>query len=304
MLETLAATNIRNLNIEEPQAVKNLPFDPTEEIDSDLWGGVLSFLDFTKGETTNQTLNGGFIDAFYQSLWGLSILSPDQLLKLNYTREDLLPIFKQGTERARLNTRLHSEAYTDFASYVMYARQLRDIYPELDSFKDQMLSIGYRWELTVALNSAQTTRHDKDPERILQLGGPMKAAFSKIKVEDDSWELVKDYLQPQLTAFANAEPQNPSKFMTRLAYAKIMFPEEFSQLNLGKDFWSNARPKLQLVRDFGFTFEDWISFAASLRILAADEVQITENGLNLIMPVPSKPSFTSVIPALPEMRKF
>ncbi|MDO8618681.1 MAG: hypothetical protein Q7R49_01910 [Candidatus Daviesbacteria bacterium] len=45
------------------------------------------------------------------------------------------------------------------------------------------------------------------------------------------------------------------------------------------------------------------TLAASMKILAAEEVKLTPRGIELIMPDP-KPDFRNFIPSLPEMRKF
>ncbi|MDO8618671.1 MAG: hypothetical protein Q7R49_01860 [Candidatus Daviesbacteria bacterium] len=95
--------------------------------------------------------------------------------------------------------------------------------------------------------------------------------------------------------------------LNQLANFRIIFPNQ--ELSLPTNEWRSLKNYLEEDIRYARASNDpeaWNSFAslASLvRIIAAQEIKITDHGLELFMPEPKSP-LTEETPALPEMRKF
>ena len=92
-----------------------------------------------------------------------------------------------------------------------------------------------------------------------------------------------------------------------LREARIFFPERFKEFSLAprlinemKKFWRKEYLNEEYIADKGYS--NALYFAHNLQIITADEVKITDKGLELVMSKP-KPKLDK-IPPQPEIRKF
>ena len=111
---------------------------------------------------------------------------------------------------------------------------------------------------------------------------------SELNLDVIAWQKMKDRLEKAL---------NPSYQAT---YLKILFPNKMSDLNLNP-VWQKTETALEECREDN----DWSNFAnlaMNLKILAADKVETTDQGLEITMLPPE--SFKSPKKPRPERKNF
>ena len=71
------------------------------------------------------------------------------------------------------------------------------------------------------------------------------------------------------------------KFSQQAANAKIIFPEKASELNLNENDWQGMNHILEECRDKDDLWKSFSQQAKNMKILAADKVEVDENGLKV-----------------------
>ncbi len=109
----------------------------------------------------------------------------------------------------------------------------------------------------------------------------------ELDLNDQAWKGMKGRLEEMMTSSYQARS------------LKIIFPEKMSGLNLNP-VWQKTENALEKCRQNN----DWQLFAnlaTNLKILAADKVEVTDQGLKITMPIPD---FKSEKKPRPERRQF
>lgn len=130
----------------------------------------------------------------------------------------------------------------------------------------------------------------------LTLENPEKKGFEfdpEEGISDDDWMEMKQ-------AFETLKEGDWEAVTDQAICLKIIFPNRVSELNLDEEASQGIKQKLKTERG-----RDWWNFsgiAMRLKILAAKEVRITDNGLELVMP--EKKGFQKEEKPRPERKKF
>ena len=95
-------------------------------------------------------------------------------------------------------------------------------------------------------------------------------------------------------------PDRWGEFSWRAMAVKIMNPK--IDLNLNRESWDGMRKFLEFARELE-NYDTFSKHAAAMKILAAEKVEVTDQGLNIAMPKKKK-SLKSNVPPMPETKKF
>lgn len=90
-------------------------------------------------------------------------------------------------------------------------------------------------------------------------------------------------------------------FVSLALSLRLVFPERFTEIKIKTNDWQMMKEALKnSVEEKGWNSRN-IALAAGMKILAAEEVKITDQGLEITMP---KPAFQRFAQPLPQIRKF
>lgn len=72
-----------------------------------------------------------------------------------------------------------------------------------------------------------------------------------------------------------------------LSIIKLIYPEVFKKLNLSESDWQHMKDQLRKYKDEG-DLDSFVEHAAKMKILAAKKVEMTDKGLEMVMPEQEK----------------
>ncbi|MDO8618658.1 MAG: hypothetical protein Q7R49_01795 [Candidatus Daviesbacteria bacterium] len=285
MLETLTQTNIGALNLPEliHEDRSGLPFDPYKDLTLEDWGKI------KQGIHSAETLSD------YITYRGQArILFPERENELGLSDDIWSKI------HVFLGIQTAESIYSSARGVEMLANALL-------AFPKRAAEIKVFSELIRSsknhhiMNSSRAGRFDV-PTWVSDL--------ALISPEDlPSYPGLEAYKQSQLEVFEDTFDGRFSEAAYRsilpAARFRLVFPDH--QLNISPEAWRVIREYFTYAKSREDTPEfNWrqkTNLFFSLKILAAEEVRITDQGLELVMPQ-AQAKLTEEVPALPEMRKF
>ena len=99
-------------------------------------------------------------------------------------------------------------------------------------------------------------------------------------VSDIAWERIKNNLKEY------CEDNNWNSFADMVSWVRILKPDQVKELEVDDDAWQGMRDALEEYRKDN----DWRGFAdlaSSMTIIAAERVEMTDTGLNVVLPLKS-----------------
>lgn len=112
-------------------------------------------------------------------------------------------------------------------------------------------------------------------------------------VSEEGWRKIKEHIESERAA-------GSWYWVVHLATdARLLFPKRFSELGIDREILQKVRD-LVILSHIKKAFGPFTLFAWHLKILTADDVRVTDAGIELI----KHPKFTQESPTLPERRKF
>lgn len=287
VLELQDKPNIRDLTLDKPEAVPGFYFDPSREISADDFRHMRSGYSFSVPTDFEHGLSQHKM---------LKVLCPDKFaqVKMGDTQWNWLLHIIENT-----NSQFDRRYYKEYL--IGYYADAKVLFP--DRFKE-INPDNSMWEVFKS-ELADNRRGDRwwvFHKHLLYLSiiDPEKA--KEIPLDNFSLRGIEEEYQKSLKAIPQF-PDNWQQVAEPLAYIKLFYPEEFTQMNIDPAMFSQMRNQLDKYRrDNKWGYFDFTGMAFQMAVLGAKEIHFTDKGMEL---VPADPPFTGEkSAAFPEVRNF
>ncbi|MDO8618685.1 MAG: hypothetical protein Q7R49_01930 [Candidatus Daviesbacteria bacterium] len=310
MLETLQQTNIGHLNLVEPQRGSGLPFDVERDITKSDWEGIFGYV-------SKLAMSGVYSDRTnFNEFSFVKLLSPkkfqDEYDKQSFDFDRKLQPYLPAQAHLTgedINLLLNQEtlAHESISSSTLrYCQELlttKVLFPENHNLfrnsrriLDRVISI---------YGGNQFVPPQEVPSVLVALKIIYPGEFSE---EPYGSSGVLEGMEARIKYFKGVKIYH--RFMRELANFKMLVsPLRFRSAGyLDEDAWEIMKNQFIQTRITATKYIDqrWMEFSEEafyMKVLAVDEVRISDQGLEFINPEP-KATLTLSTPALPEVRKF
>ncbi len=266
--------NIHELTIEEPEKQTELLFDVERDISKEDWEGINMKIE-------GCILNNSWSDYASQAM-KVKILDPSK----NIGRDDNA---RQGMERKLDAYKSSNKIDNEWGSFLSQAMAMKILDPETD--------VGLNNDIEQRLGGFLDTLRNR-PRSFCFHAMEMKIISPNmvLNIGETIWKEMEKDLESQRVS------NNWIAFARDAVAMKILNPAV--DLKLDNRAWEGMRAKLEYYRVE--PNEHWPNFfeqAMNMKILAAEEVKITDKGLEINMRK-KKDSFNTDVPPIPEIKKF
>ena len=295
--------NIHDLTIEEPEEKQEAVFDPERDITKEDWQKMK--------EKLERLRDSGHWSLFAKTAAEMKTLDPSLDIPLDEkTWEGIEDDLRDTREDVFEKKEPDMAPYWGFFIRAMRIKTLdpsRDIYPELNKIelkesKKELKELG-RSGTAIAFG---------------RLAIPIKALGAKVDISqyEAPWHRMLEELNYYRKSKIGYGSQDfiQQDFIELATYMKILHPEKVHELMIGEDEWEKMKTLLEKIRtvkennqglppprkEARMTFSE---LAMAMKILAAEEVKITESGLKITMPEKKEDLENKILP-LPERRDF
>ena len=251
--------NIHELTIEEPEKQTELPFDVERDVSKEDWERMWQSLENSR-KYDNQ------ID-FSTTAMCFKILDPKVDLNLN---EADLDGMRSNLEMFR------NKIPSDWQNFYKQAAELKIIDPKIDIKLDKA-----RWDGEMPRDAIAKSLLESSEHNINWHG--FATCSMRIKIIDPGMDLNLDEsiwneMHQELEGYRSHN--NWKGFARQATEMKILDPK--IELNLDRGAWEGMHQKLEMCRSFKFV-RDFMQQVKNMKILAAEKLEVTENGLELTM---------------------
>ncbi len=276
--------NIKNMVVERPVAVDQ-PFDPETLLSSEEWGMMMAEVEQLKVKR--------YLWMVAELVMSLAILRPD--FRKQFTRDDELLRFLEGqiVQKSYIGSRTLNEALISRGQY-----QLISLHPESLRMEVDELLIQ---EANVLLRRSRAFHLRSEFDQFTTIAFYSSVAFPGRKSDLDI--TLSD--GKCILKFLRNWEKNAHDIFSLQEIADIGACHRSVWSNQawkpGEHMWNKMRQAFNTLR----LNEQWkklAKFGSDLKILAAESVEITSNGLDIVMP--SKSRYTVPDAPIPEVRKF
>ncbi len=260
--------DIRKLVIEQPKKADVVgPFDPVDEINAQNLDDVIFYLKDESEVAESVNMN------YFLALDAFSYLYPEKVKDLEIS--DLIVHFP--TENP--------------AAFPIIAEAIKRTVGQeaLNRVADQKT---WKHVRSLIKNDIDVNWGGYLPERL----AAYKRLFPSLE-EPDIFSSNEDYL---INGFSEVGNENFESKAAIAANLRVIFPHRIKDLKLPPNFWEEARKELAKLEQL--SWPRYTILALNLHILAAKEVKITEDGMELVMP--EKSYQEEQPPPLPEAKRF
>ena len=272
--------NIHDLTIEEPEKESELLFDVERDITEQEWQKM-------KKELADR--KRGSLHTFLEEAMKMKIIFPERADELTLDDE----IWNMAKKLPKSTEDKGSFAAILMELKVLFPERMEEI--ELDNRK--LESMGK--ELNRLKENIIFTQN-YSASTFFAFATRMKVVFpeefDKLKLLDpieDITQSMKGYLKEK------RQLKDWQTFLPAAVNFKILYPENVDELNLDTVFWKEIKSEMHKTHRRGWEISD---FASALKILAAEEVGVTDKGLEVNMRKSDSAEPQSI--ELPEQRKF
>ena len=271
--------NIKDLTLEEPEKKRGLPFDPERDITEEDWEGM-------KNDTKKDRAEHMWY-FFAKKVMSMNILLPEKMEELDLKNEETW----QGM-RDYLKKLLKEGSSSDHL--VSYATAMKIIFPERFS---EFYVGGEVWE-------GMKNRLNREREAANWWAFAILALEMKILFPDRSSEFLDDTAREGMEKLLKKMRSEKIwyNYFQQAMQAKVLFPDRASDLYPDKTAWKEIKEHLMRARTDS-RGETFLEIAMHMKLLAAEEIKITDQGLEIIMPK-ENPEFKEETPPMPQTRKF
>lgn len=276
--------DITTLTRETPKPRETLPFDPERDITEAEWNKMARYLEKAREEVRQEgtPLQQRAEDAYMYvtRLSSAMILSPERFRQFSRANDILLLLLRE-----QLAPLIESEdLMAVIACACNYKLAFAKTTAELDE-EDELQSKIFEECLKVHTHKS-----------FLNLASGAVILFPsilpQIGLDENDWYTTQHAIQ-------NAQHSDLRTQSEILRQAKLVFPEKVSGF-VDQAFWRKARQALESYRKQ--SMDDFFYLAEKLAIIAAQKVEITDRGIELVFDR-SEP-FTAPTPPMPPIRKF
>ena len=280
--------NIHELTIEEPEKPSELPFDPVQKITEEDWTTMEELLEHYKESYNERRMFGNEKKRVYG--WDFSnqaknmrILDPTKDL---YLEEDARECMSGELKERRSNK--------DWAAFSVQAANMKIIDPTQDLGLNQTAWNGMKKQLEEYRLRDQAHQWKNFSAQAMRM--KILDPNQDLNLDQSAWQHMTDELEYYRTG----------GYWDSFAYQAMIMKviDQKYDLKLDQATWQGMRGELEALRQENET-EEWkkfISLATEMKILAAEEVKVTDRGLEIKMRK-DKP-LTSSVPPLPETKQF
>lgn len=280
--------NIKDLTIEEPEKLADLPFDPEKDIFAEDW----------------EDMKSGFLKNMREAEHGVN-----RLHHLNRAIE-LKTLFPERSDELNLGPEIQKELEQlyDVESRAEYTSEalekLKVLFP--GKFKEIISKKGdpdwneFKWEKMKEYLEEHRTGTSFSWHDIAGLAVTLKMIhperISELNLNDEFVEKIKKSMSMDM------EENDMYSFLSDASNFRILFPERVGELNLDNKFWTKAKKEFRsLIRDKKYHHPS--TFAMNMKILAAEDLKFTDRGMEVVMPE-QKESLQEDASSIPEVRNF
>ncbi|MDO8618647.1 MAG: hypothetical protein Q7R49_01740 [Candidatus Daviesbacteria bacterium] len=294
MLETLGQTNIGRLNLEESGTFR-LFFDPERDLTESDWVNM-------KWRLSHEAAFG-YIDMAGK----MRFIFPDREEDLNFEEHnwDLAErSLKSHINRFDLNPEFYAfdEIKGNLASCILAfpreTKTIRNYYKELSSKLKNQFNYSNIYDL---IGGQHPVRFAVDKRNFLS-DLAILAPEEIIPSED-----LEKFKQEQFNILKKRFKYREGRVYLALDAGKVRLIFPNSDLNIPSYFWEVTKnlslSGVGMNKLSSSLIDTLIEGSFYLKILAAEEIRVTDKGLEVVMPKP-KADFNAQVPALPEVRKF
>lgn len=282
MVSQTERLNIKDIVMKEPPD-ESAKFDVSRDISSSDWANMLEVLRFSK------EASGGFNTRYPEMLMNIYILDPERIdLNQIQADDDSMTLLTLKFRAARINNQragairaaaplkiLFPKKNLKLDFYEAFGSQVADLVGDpLESFKEYTTG---NFELADKLDFLASVK--------IVYPDQMKKLIDNLEVRKSLEKAFCNFTGP-----VYAEIQY-------LASIKILIGDE-SKLDINDESWRNYKDYLERQK---ILWGDFAYIAHWLKILAAEKVLVSENGLRLFIDMPE---FKGPALALPETRRF
>ena len=267
--------NIHELTIEEPERRAEVFFDAEKDITKEDWKGMEGKLEEYRRENK--------WDKFSQQAMRMKILDPNQDLNIDLiARNGIREILEEDRK---------SCVWNGFASQATEMKML-GIDQELNI--DQVALQGTREMME---GHRQRMGRDRGWDSFSWMAMNLKIIdpTQDLNLDQVAWHGMRDTLEK------DRQQKSWADFSWGAVKIKILDPNQ--DLNLDQEAWQGMRDYLEKQRENGDKWGNLSWQLANMKILVAEKVEVTENGIELTMPK-KRESLGSDAPPIPEIKKF
>ena len=265
--------NIKRLVIESPEPRAELPFDSERDITEEDWKMMQTELD--KARRDGEHLR------YITQAFPMKLLDPR--LHITLSEENISEI-REYPEQAK------------WAEFVYYFSQAKIIDPSLpmsiDDYDDEYIGDYNTW---AAIEDALAGEKNM-VSSFIPLANAIRIIDTSVSIPIGE-EMLQDCKK---TLAQYREEQIWTVFSAFAANLRLLCPS--FDLKLSKEDWKGMHEELDVVRRKNLSII-FAEHAANMSILAAEKVEITDQGIQLTMPK-RKQDLKTQIPPIPEPKKF
>ena len=262
---------LQDLTLEQ-EKTPELKFDPETEITEADWQGMKQVLEVKRRN---------------RKIWSFTFLTMVMKI-LRPVKFDELNIDDQAWRGMKEN--LETNRNYDWRTFNSQAANMKILQPE--RFSELGINDQSWQNMKEALEALQDYNYFAVQAVDMKILQPNK--FSELSIDDKVWQKMKAQLE------IDRNEGNWGRFTELAKSMKILQPKRFSELRISNQSWREMRKELELERK-----NNWWNFAhqaMDMKILAADKVKVTDQGLEITMPPPE--SFKSEKKPRPERKNF
>lgn len=274
--------NIKDFNLEKPQVdEEGRPFDPERDLGVGTWADMKEILEEYKLEVKNgEAENNNMVR---DTAVSMKILFPEREWELGLT-EMLWDNLKHEMKEL-----VKEDKWDELAEQVAY---MKILYPEKMPKEGPSLIALFR--------TIKDSYKDIPETNVAQQGYlfyHMKILYPGREAEFGMDEAFKMRLQNAIVD--SLQKQQWHEYSIYAMIYKFLFPEDSASLHLNGEVWKAM--KKHLYDSYSTKIDMWMG--KNMKILAAQEINVTEKGLELVMP-PTEKMESRPTPSLPEVKKF
>lgn len=275
--------DIKKLAVEEPEKKSEIKvsFDPEKEITNEDWERMKENLKNRRGDNWPN---------FFIRAVEIKLLFPDRTAELRLDDERVLGAMKEGLGKYRQKNKWWQFSEAAMEAKILFPERAAELGLDEQARKEMKKKLDhYKENKSWGEFAEQAMR--------VKIVFPHKA--SELGLTEEFWKNQKKRLErPRRNRYLYWG----GDFAERAAVMKILFPERVPELGLNKETWEGMEGYLVERRNHG-QLANFSKQAINMKILAAEEVKVSDNGLEIIMSK-EKPKLGKETPPLPETRKF
>jgi len=266
--------NIKDLTLEEPPKKRELPFDVERDITEEDWDKLCRFLEEISVDDPARRSSFAYV------AMNTKLLYPNKPAEYF---EGLAEKIKSSAEQNR------PDSYQNFS---LIAAALKVLSPE--KFSEFHIDNNDWQGMKEVLESYKNGDHwDNFAWHAMKMKIIFPNKTSELFLDENAWFHMEE------TLFRHRNNNDRALFAMEM---RLLFPEKVLDFRIDKQMWDEMGKALTQSR-IENEYYDFSTLAVTMKLLAAEEIKITDQGLEVIMQK-EKSEFKEETPPMPQTRKF